>query len=654
MKRSFVFLTIAICFCIIFFTIYKGIMPVKYDIKTGDTAPFDVYATREVVDTVTTEKQRQLAAESVEEQFVLDNDITLRADRELANIFLEIAQMREEGSVDYKYSYCEGLSEQEFKIFRENVINVQQEIMNEGVSDTDAALEKASEMLRERHQSESAAGAGSKILQETIEVNKVSSEEKTKEAINNAKAAVPEVKYKQNQIIVRKGDIINQAQFTVLSDLGLIKGEQVVGILQILGSMVFTAMCFIGLYLFVANGKDKEKYPPAYPVLILVIITATVLLTYLSRGGLVNSYMIPVAAGGVLLCILIDLKVAMFVHTVIAVISAVCMGENVYYLGTVLFSGYIYIYLFSNISQRSKLVIASCQCAAVGAFIFFSVGLLQGFDLKNSVRIAGSGIINAVVSSVIIMGVLPFLETFFDALTPFRLLELSNPDNPLLGKLLKEAPGTYHHSLMVGNLAEAGCEAVGGNSLLARVGAYYHDVGKLSNPEMFTENQYGDNPHDILTPTESAKVIIAHVKDGADIVAQYKLPKAIKQIAACHHGTTAVSYFLYKAENAGEEVDKSLFCYKGPLPKTKEEAIIMFADSVEAAVRSLDDKSEENIRAMINKIIDGKITDGQLQKCPVTYAEITKISDAFIKVFGGYFHSRIKYPDKKSEKKDEN
>jgi len=654
MKKSLVYLIIAICFGIVFLTLASGVAPVKFDVKTGDTAPNDIYATREVVDRVTTEKQREVAATAVEKQYALDNDVTLSADRELANIFLDIANARQDDEPLDEYEYCFKLTEQEFRDFRERITTIQQEIMNEGVSDVDESMEKIRETIRARTQSEAATVAGVEILQKTLAVNKKISEEKTNEAINAAKAAIPEVVYKQNQVIVRKGDLVNEAQFAVLSDLGLIKGKQTSGILRIVGSLVFTFISFLCIYLYISCNKDKEKYPQTYPVLISIITTVTILLTYFNKSNLINIHVIPIAAGAILLGILIEPKVAMFIHTVICAGATLCMNGDMYYFAAVLVSGYLYIYIYSNISQRSKLVIASCQCAAIGAIVFFTTGLLHGYDTQNSLRLLWYGAVNSVLSSVIVMGVLPFLETFFDAITPFRLLELSNPANPLLSRLLKEASGTYHHSLRVGNLAEAACEAVGGNALLARVGAYYHDAGKLVNPEMFTENQYGDNPHDFIAPEESARVIIAHVRDGADIISQYKLPKAIKQIAASHHGTTSVKYFLYKAEQMGKEVNKKDFCYKGPVPKNKEEAIIMFADSVEAAVTSLDDKSEENIRNMIKKIIESKISEGQLQKCPLTFEEMSKIEDSFMKVFSGSFHSRVKYPDKKSEDNNEN
>jgi len=649
MKKSMISAIAAICILVVSATLFSGIVPVKYDIKVGDTAPHDIYATREVIDAVTTEKLRKQAEEAVGQQYVQNNDVTLRADRDLANIFLEISKSRQGEASAFRSNYCLGLSSEEYKTFRETLTELQQEIMNKGVINVDEALSQARESLRTKTYNEQAAAAGVEILKETIAVNRERSDEKTQEEIKRARAAVSDVVYKENQVIVRKGDLVNEAQFSVLSSLGLVKGKGSIKVFQFLGTVLFTLGIFAVICIYLRSIKGRENMPKNFPLLISIIATACVLLTYINKGKFINAYMIPVAAGGILLSILLGTRVAIFMHTVITLVCAIAMGENAYYIASVLIAGYISIFFFVSTSHRSKLVIASCWCTGVTVVTFLVIAMLQGVGLSESFAKCGYGIINAVLSSIIVMGVLPFLETFFDVVTPFRLLELSNPDNPLLSRLLKEAPGTYHHSLMVGNLAEAAAEAIKGDSLLARVGAYYHDAGKLAQPEMYTENQYGVNPHDNLTCYESAKTIITHVKEGILLQRQYKIPGAIRQITACHHGNTPVAYFLYKAQKAGEFVNENDFRYPGPLPKTKEETVVMLSDSVEAAVRSLDDKSEKAIREMINKIITGKMNDGQLSACPLTFAEIEKITEAFMKVFDGYFHSRIKYPEKNSE-----
>ncbi|MCA9725368.1 MAG: HDIG domain-containing protein, partial [Kurthia sp.] len=230
-------------------------------------------------------------------------------------------------------------------------------------------------------------------------------------------------------------------------------------------------------------------------------------------------------------------------------------------------------------------------------------------------------------------------------ISSFRLIELSNPNHPLLKKILMEAPGTYHHSLMVANLAEAACEAIGANGLLARVGCYYHDIGKTRRPGFFVENQMnGLNPHDQLPPDASSDIIIAHVEDGVEILEKHKMPREIIDIAQQHHGTTLVKFFYYKAKELDDQVEEEQFRYSGPKPQSKENAIICIADSVEAAVRSMKEPSAEKIRDLVHAIAQDKLMDGQLDECDLSIKELKIIEKVFCETLNGTFHSRIEYP----------
>jgi len=239
-------------------------------------------------------------------------------------------------------------------------------------------------------------------------------------------------------------------------------------------------------------------------------------------------------------------------------------------------------------------------------------------------------------------------ENAFDIVTPARLHELANTNHPLLKKMLTAAPGTYHHSMMTAALAEGAAEAIGANALLARTGAMYHDVGKLRRPLYFRENQTDRNIHDTLSPEESAGYILAHQKDAETYLAKYHMPSEIRKIASEHHGTTLVAYFYFKAkkqqEEDGQPVVERLFRYPGGLPSTKESAIVMLADSCEAAVRSLNDPSREQVAEMVHRIIQGKMDDGQLTACPLTLGELYRVEKSFLITFGGLMHERIRYP----------
>jgi putative nucleotidyltransferase with HDIG domain len=249
------------------------------------------------------------------------------------------------------------------------------------------------------------------------------------------------------------------------------------------------------------------------------------------------------------------------------------------------------------------------------------------------------------------MGLLPFFEATFGILSTMKLIELSNPTHPLLRKILTEAPGTYHHSLMVANLSESACEAIGANGLIARVGAYYHDIGKTKRPNFFIENQMNhDNPHDRLAPEKSKEVIISHVLDGVDILTRYRIPKEIIEIAEQHHGTTVLKYFYHRAMQEGKEMKEEEFRYPGPKAQTKESAIVGIADSVEAAVRSLKSPTPEQIENLVKKIIDDRLQDGQLNECDLTLKEVDIIFQTLCESVKGIFHSRIEYPNLTEQK----
>jgi hypothetical protein len=262
-------------------------------------------------------------------------------------------------------------------------------------------------------------------------------------------------------------------------------------------------------------------------------------------------------------------------------------------------------------------------------------------------------IVSGLLTAILVIGLLPFFEVAFGILSSVKLVELSNPNHPLLRKLLTETPGTYHHSVMVGNLAETAAESIGANGLLCRVGSFYHDIGKTKRPQYFIENQANrENPHDHIDPSLSKSIIIAHARDGVEMLKEYKIPKQICDIAEQHHGTTLLKYFYHKAlkrreENpeGTEEVREEDYRYPGPKAQTKEAAIVGISDCVEAAVRSLKKPTMEQIDLMVDKIIKDRLDDNQFNECDLTLKELDTISKTLKKTLLGIFHSRIEYPD---------
>jgi putative nucleotidyltransferase with HDIG domain len=266
----------------------------------------------------------------------------------------------------------------------------------------------------------------------------------------------------------------------------------------------------------------------------------------------------------------------------------------------------------------------------------------------------GYGILNAVLSPILVMGFLPIFESLFNLTTDITLLELSDMNHPLLRRLAIEAPGTYHHSIVVGNLSEKAAEAIKANSLLARVGAYYHDIGKMEIAEYFVENQSGiRNKHEKLTPSMSALIIGSHVKKGVDLAHQFDLPDKVAYFIEEHHGTTLMSFFYAKAKETGgeSELHEDDFRYPGPRPNSRETAIVMLADSVEAASRTLEDPKPSRIRNMIKRIINDKFQAGELSHSELTMHDLGLIEDSFVNMLIGVFHARIDYP--KTEEDDE-
>ena len=304
--------------------------------------------------------------------------------------------------------------------------------------------------------------------------------------------------------------------------------------------------------------------------------------------------------------------------------------------------GMVAIYMLRRNTARVMVVVSGLVVGVVNFLILLCVRALTSNDMSSVWNDAMYAIGGAVVSAVLCVGLQPILETAFNLVTPSKLIELSNPNQPLLRRLMIETPGTYHHSMVVANLAEA----VGANALLVRVGAYYHDIGKLIRPLYFKENQMGENPHDKTDPRVSTAILTEHTRDGVELARRHHLPEPIIDMIRQHHGDTPVMYFYAKAVKMfGEEnVDIRDFRYDGPKPQTSEAAILMLSDTVEAAVRALPDPTQEKISALIRKLVRGKMEDGQLDECTLTFRDIGKICSAFETVLQGVFHERIEYP----------
>ena len=315
-------------------------------------------------------------------------------------------------------------------------------------------------------------------------------------------------------------------------------------------------------------------------------------------------------------------------------------------------SGTLALLIFKKRQQRTTTLLAGLIMGVSNMISTFAVGLVNNNNLMNVLGMAEWAAGSSILASILCIAIMPLLEWMFNVVTPSKLIELSNPNQPLLRRLLLEAPGTYHHSIIVANLAEAAANEVGANALLARVGAYYHDVGKLKRPGYFKENQMGDNPHDRTDPRVSTAILTAHPRDGAQMAKNERIPDAIVDIIRSHHGDSPVLYFYNKSrQENGDDVNIDDFRYDGPRPASREAAIVMLADTVEAAARSMPNPDADKLNTLIRSLVRQKLEDGQLDHCELTFADLDRICSSFLTVLSGVFHERIEYPSVEIPKK---
>ena len=388
-------------------------------------------------------------------------------------------------------------------------------------------------------------------------------------------------------------------------------------------------------------------------LLIGLIFLIEVSLAFLFKQNLeLSEYLIPITVAAMVLTIMFDARIAFMGITSIILLITILIGNNVEFMVTAMFNSSVGIYAVRQLRRRSQLFTAIFALLSSSALVIIGQGLFKG----NAWILMGNDMMNlsivAILSPIVTYGLIGLLEVSFGITTNLTLIELLDFQHPLLKRLQNEANGTFNHSIVVGNLAEACSDAIGANSLLCRVGAYYHDLGKMARPEYYIENQYaGENRHDNLTSVMSAKIIKNHVTDGLVFAKEYGLPTIVSDFIPMHHGTTRVEYFYRKALEEDKNVEEVQFQYPGPKPNTKETGILMICEAVEAAVRSIKEPDIMKIEAMIDKIINMRVTAGQLSECPLTMDELTRIkgkvdgSSGLLPVLRGIYHIRIEYPD---------
>lgn len=472
---------------------------------------------------------------------------------------------------------------------------------------------------------------------------------------------------KRNQVIAREGDTVTpavMAQFAALKSTGRSgrPWHYLLGLLVVVAAVYWTAWKFTEHRSTTAVLSLPKRRAFALVGSAIVVETAFMRVGFTVSDSValqmksvpfndptIWTFAIPFAAAALLVAMLVDTQLAFLTGIVTALFAGILAPAGVPTIAYAMISCSAAVYGIGRYRERQSVTVAGVITGGVN--ILMALALIayaeQQFTLNTILMAIGCGFAGGLLTAIFTAGGLPINESFFGILTDVKLLELSNADLPVLGQLALRAPGTNQHSHAVGQLAEDACRAVGANPLLARIGALYHDIGKLAAPDYFVENQQGDNPHDHLRPTQSAKIITSHVTYGQRLAKEISLPVKIADFIPQHHGTRTLHFFLRKAQalaKPGETVDEKDFRYPGPKPQFKEAAIMMLADSCEAAARSLARPDPENIRAIVIKIVDAIISDGQLDECDLTLKELTTIREAMISALTAIYHARIDYP----------
>lgn len=554
------------------------------------------------------------------------------------------------------------LSEADIQWLYERGIDYTINVMSKGVALAD--LESAREKIAQSISNDKyITGAEEKFLQAVIEdVNLyptyVLDAEATAEKKSEILATVePEkITVQKGELVVRKGEILTERQATILQQLGYSQSES--PSVVVLGLAILIAMMMLVVRAFMMHFTPKIYRDEKQIVLMMLLTTATIFLYDMFLSLTLSSiaeraaqvgYLIPVAMGTMLITILLDVRLGLVIDIILAIFVGM-YTENSAFAVVALIGGLTGSLGVATLGQRSDISRTALSISAVNACLIIGLGMIQSQTPDVIIFGVIFGVFNGLISSIFTMGVLPYLENIFGITTSIKLLELANPSQPLLKKLMTEAPGTYHHCIMVGNLGEAAAEAIGANGLEVRLGAYYHDIGKLKRPYFFAENQFsGNNPHNNMTPQLSTLIITSHVKDGIEMAKEAKLPPIIIQMIAQHHGDSLVSFFYSKAKETDPQAKERDYRYEQPKPQTKEAAILMMADTVEAAVRSKKNATPGQIEGFIRTLIKGKLNDGQFDECELTFRDLELIAEAFARVINGIYHKRIEYPPQANE-----
>ena len=658
--------------------------PKKYDFSVGSISHDTINAPKDVVDEVTTEDRKTAAANAVEPTYRFQEGVKEEVLLSLASVFSELRTvqqygltLREEGDTarttfteeetDYALNLLHLVSYYRYQIT--TLLRTDTAVFDDMVTTvTTAVANSLNTTIREGQVSQSIQTilqiVGYRmdvslmqniiptVLRTCIKPNMVIDQEATDIARQKARDNVEPIVYLQGQNIIREGDRITRSQLAMLRALGLLSDDAYDYSVYI-GALVLIVLSFTVMLIMLRMLVAGILTDPKRLTVLLIVFCLSVLLADMSRL-LPSLYILPIAFAPILVCVLIQYRAAWSISVPLAMLYAgfAVIGSNYSFYDVVIItlmtltSGTVSIAFLKGRPQRIRALLAGPLAAP---FCFACLAAVKYLASAESVSLLTVGIWSLagnLLSGILAFALQPLFESLFTLPTPSRLMDLTNPNQPVLRRLMIEAPGTYHHSIVVANLAEAAATRIGANSYLARAGAYYHDIGKLKRPGYFKENQMGENPHDKTDPYISAAILTSHVKDGVLLAQKERLPVEVQDIIQQSHGDTPVMFFYHKAlqMSNGNPVDIREFRYEGPRPQTKEAAVVMLADTIEAAVRSMKDPTPKAINQFIERLVRGRLEDGQLSDSPLTLQDIDQICDAFSNILMGVFHERIEYP----------
>lgn len=644
-------------------------LPSAYQVSEGEVSRHNIKSPQRVVyvSQLRTKEERDRAAAVVPEQFVQDASIAAAAQQQVADTLRRISEVRQDtATLEQKRANLQkiaglalaptivieilGLDEQSWRAVAGDAariveVTTRNPIYPQQLADLKAQLAGVVDGdLDAKHTAVATA-----LTRGFIRANMRVDSEATERARQAAREAVPPVRLtiEEGEMILREGDIVKSADLEKLRVAGLhtaaLRWTDITGIVVLVG--LLSALLSVYVYLFNPDLLFSERRAL---LLIFLIVSVTLAARLVIPGRELYAYVFPLATVPMLVAALLDPRLALAVTVVIAPLFAQIGGRSLELATLALAGGVVGLVGAWRVERFNRLFLTGLGIAVATYLVLLGFQLPSGeLTLARAATLAMVSLANGALCGALALGNLSLLGHIFGITTTIGLLELAHPSQPLFRRLLTDAPGTYHHSVIVANLAERAAHQIGADAMLARVGAYYHDIGKVVHPFHFIENQMdGTNIHDRLEPHSSAGLVIAHVKDGLALARRHGLPSKVRDIIGQHHGTGFASFFFARARDSRDApLDASAFRYPGPRPQTAEAALIMLADSVEATVRASRDHSPEQIDQLVQQAINDRLAEGQLNECDLTLRDLELTHDAFVTVLQGIFHPRLEYPE---------